>query len=92
MSQDNDSNTPAVNTPADVANLKWVGNHFSDMANFAACEDFLTNRCTSMEDACETLKLMSWHGMGIEAIATDDDVREHFECSETTPKLFGLAG
>lgn len=80
-----------VNAPADVATLDWQENHFNDMANFSACEDFLINRCASMEDARKTLELMLWHGMGIVAEVTDYEVRERFACSDSTPKLFSLA-
>lgn len=65
----------ALDAPEKIAVLPWVGNHWSDMPNFEACERLIFS-LKDREQIRTALYLQGKHGMGIDAQVTDAEIDE----------------
>lgn len=73
-----------------IANLPWYGNYGQDVPCFEAVADFILNRATSVEVACQALYELSVHGMGIHEAVTPAVLADYLQDYEQPPKHYTM--
>ena len=77
-----------TDTIEDIRNIKWIGNHSSDMSNFDRVTKFIVE-CTNCEEQMEAISISKKVGMGIEGVVTIEDIRNIMSDNENSKKMRG---
>lgn len=66
-----------VSHSGEIPYLGWQGNHAADCERFNACRDYIVNRAPSLEEQKRAMYNMTFYGMGIDEIPTDEQVKNY---------------
>ena len=69
----NANQSVVVTSSAQIKDLPWVGNHFSDSHLFRAIDAYVRLESTPREEKKAAVYEMGVHGMGLEGELSDED-------------------